>query len=88
MREWEWSPELRDYRPVGEYLCGWREAVRAHWERTGELFERKRFDASVQPSMLALIPSPPMPDAVPHVRAKEDVPHEHALPDLYGLRSA
>ncbi|WP_340376588.1 hypothetical protein U5640_16720 [Streptomyces sp. SS7] len=21
-----------------------------------------------------------------HVRAKEDVPHEHALPDLYGLR--
>lgn len=25
------------------------------------------------------------PDQGPHVRHKEDVPHEHALPDLYGL---
>lgn len=29
-----------------------------------------------------------MPEQVPHVRHREDVPHEHALPDLYGLRRA
>jgi hypothetical protein len=23
---------------------------------------------------------------VPHLRDKEDVPHEHAIPDFYGLK--
>ncbi|MEV0470732.1 hypothetical protein [Streptomyces prunicolor] len=31
------------------------------------------------------IPKVNVGSCVPHVRDKEDVPHEHALPDLYGL---
>lgn len=45
MREWAWSVSRREYRPVGEYMCGWRSAERAYWEKTGELFSRKRFSA-------------------------------------------
>jgi hypothetical protein len=45
MREWEWSTELRDYRRAGEYLCGWREAVKALYLQTGELFTDCRFEA-------------------------------------------
>lgn len=56
LREWQWSVDLRDFRPVGEYMCGWRPAVRAYWEQTGELFERKRFDAHAVG--LSLVPSP------------------------------
>ncbi|MCF3174763.1 hypothetical protein IPZ61_15705 [Streptomyces sioyaensis] len=46
LREWEWSPDARDYRAVGEYMCGWREAVRAYYIKTGEFAERQRFTAS------------------------------------------
>jgi hypothetical protein len=35
--------------------------------------------------LAAVVDDPPMPDNIPHVRHREDVPHEHALPDLYGL---
>ncbi len=45
LREWEWSPELRDYKRAGEYLCGWREAVKALYLQTGELFTQCRFEA-------------------------------------------
>ncbi|MGW6920887.1 hypothetical protein ACWGA9_06320 [Streptomyces sp. NPDC054950] len=45
MREWEWSPELHDYQRVGEYLCGWREGVRAQYLKTGELFVNQSFSA-------------------------------------------
>ncbi|MFE3409418.1 hypothetical protein ACFXMT_14110 [Streptomyces mirabilis] len=44
LREWEWSAELRDYKPAGEYMCGWKEAVKAYYLRTGELFINQRFD--------------------------------------------
>ncbi|MFE1763076.1 hypothetical protein ACFW81_02470 [Streptomyces angustmyceticus] len=46
LREWEWSADRRDYRAVGEYLCGWREAVRAYYVKTGEFAERQRFVAT------------------------------------------
>lgn len=49
LREWHWSAELRDFRPAGEYLCGWREAVKVMYQQTGHLFEGQRFRASAQP---------------------------------------
>lgn len=53
LREWEWSPELRDYRRAGEYLCGWREAVKALYLQTGELFKDQHFEA--RPAGLPLV---------------------------------
>ncbi|MFF1812415.1 hypothetical protein ACFVXW_25440 [Streptomyces sp. NPDC058251] len=53
MREWEWSTELRDYRRAGEYLCGWREAVKALYLQTGELFTDCRFEA--RPAALPVV---------------------------------
>lgn len=47
LREYEWSTEAREYRPVGEYLSGWREAIRAYYLKTGEFFEEKRFTARI-----------------------------------------
>jgi hypothetical protein len=35
----------------------------------------------------AVRPLDAIPEQIPHVRDKEDVPHEDALPDLYGLPS-
>lgn len=43
LREWEWSADLGDYRRVGEYMCGWREASRAYYLRTGQFVDRARF---------------------------------------------
>jgi hypothetical protein len=54
LREWAWSSALREYEPVGEYMCGWRTAIRTHWVNTGEMFERRRFD----PKPPALLPIP------------------------------
>ncbi|MGX1133228.1 hypothetical protein RKD49_005418 [Streptomyces glaucescens] len=45
IREWQWAAEPQEFRPVGEYLCGWRSAVKAYFELTGELFSHCRFDA-------------------------------------------
>ena len=59
IREWEWSASRREYKAVGEYMCGWREAVRAYWIKTGEMIERQRFDASAYPvGVVPLAPSP------------------------------
>jgi hypothetical protein len=49
LREWEWSSELRDYKPVGEYMCGWRQAVKELYLRTGELIEDRSFSATAVP---------------------------------------
>jgi hypothetical protein len=54
LREWAWSPAQREYEPVGEYMCGWRVAIRTHWTNTGENFERRRFDPRPGP----LLPIP------------------------------
>jgi hypothetical protein len=70
--EWEWRGGL--YVPAGEPWETWRAAARRYFEITGKLIERQRFYANLDG-----IPGQP------HVRSKEDVPHEHALPDLYGV---
>jgi len=38
-REWKWSSSAHAYEPAGEYLCGWRSALRAYFDLTGELFD-------------------------------------------------
>ncbi|MGI5408183.1 hypothetical protein ACQEV9_15450 [Streptomyces chartreusis] len=75
--EWEWSHGV--FEPTGEPWETWREAARKYFDLTGRRIERQRFRADLS-STLNGIPNQP------HVRSKEDVPHEHALPDLYGLR--
>jgi hypothetical protein len=79
LQEWDWCQDMHDYRPAGEYLCGWREAARQYFEVTGELIDRKRFSASTRPQLV---------DQGPYVGHKHDVPHEGALPDLYGPPAA
>lgn len=74
--EWEWSAREHAYTPTGEPWETWRAAARKYFEITGRRIERQRFRASL---------SPQSRNTVPNVRHKEDVPHEHALPDLYGL---
>lgn len=62
LQEWAWSTSLGDYKRVGEYMCGWRLAIRTHWEATGEMFERRRFEANprafVLPASLPPLPTP------------------------------
>jgi hypothetical protein len=89
-QQWEYCSATRSYEPVGEYLCQWKQAARVYFERTGELISRQKFSASTRPPVLSAVVGPrsPLTDQGPHVKAKEDVPHEDALPDLYGLRSA
>ncbi|AUG87319.1 hypothetical protein HOS59_gp55 [Streptomyces phage Rowa] len=93
MREWHYSEDLGDYKRVGEYMCGWREAIKALYLKTGELFVGKRFcpctDVNNHGGLSvyrdeSLLPAIPR-QTIPYVRHKEDVPHEGALPDLYGL---
>lgn len=64
IREWEWCPVRREYVPMGEYMCGWREAIRDYYVKTGELFHTKRFSARVGPVKvvpdLVPLPSPPV----------------------------
>jgi hypothetical protein len=86
IREWSWCTSERDYVPVGEYLCGARDAIRSYWETTGELFNP--YSEGYQRRASAMTVVPPQLHTPPYVRHREDVPHEHALPDLYGLRSA
>lgn len=43
MREYQWSIADRAFLPVGEYLCGWRSAMRAYFDQTGELFDGQHF---------------------------------------------
>ena len=57
----EWQAQRGEYEPVGEYLCGWKAAVRAYWEATGILFEGKGFDARSGP--FAVISLPPIASA-------------------------
>lgn len=72
--EWHWGAGV--YEPSDEPWETWRAAARRYFEITGRMIERQRFRASLTPVSL---------NSVPNVRHKEDVPHEHALPDLYGL---
>lgn len=37
MQEWQWAVETREFKPVGEYLCGWRDALRKYFATTSEL---------------------------------------------------
>jgi len=53
IREWEWSSSTRDYRRAGEYLCGWREAVKALYRQTGELMINQKFES--RPAGLPLV---------------------------------
>jgi hypothetical protein len=61
IREWQWSADIRDFRPVGEYLSGWREACKAYYVKTGELFHHRRFDPSVRMAELVPLPLPAIP---------------------------
>lgn len=85
MREWEWSGEIKGYRRIGEYLCGWREAVKALYLKTGTLMPNCRFEARPGEDAANVLAARMPFKHIPHVRDKEDVPHEAALPDLYGL---
>lgn len=59
LREWQWDPGAREFRPAGEYLCGWRSGLRAYFDQTGELFGHPKFVARpagiplIVPSVLA-----------------------------------
>ncbi|MFC9620237.1 hypothetical protein ACFTXM_09635 [Streptomyces sp. NPDC056930] len=46
LREWQWSPDTHGYVLAGEYLCGWRDGVRAYYLKTGEFIEREHFSAA------------------------------------------
>jgi hypothetical protein len=63
MREWVWSPVRHDFEPVGEYLCGWREAIQAYYRLTGQVFSEKRFEA--RPLMSAAPTLVPLPSRCP-----------------------
>ncbi|MCX4554176.1 hypothetical protein [Streptomyces sp. NBC_01500] len=45
LREWDWCPIRGAYHAEGEYLCGWREGVRALYLKTGEYIEDQTFRA-------------------------------------------
>lgn len=47
MREWHWADVRGVFEPVGEYLCGFREAARELFRMTGHLIELMRFDPAV-----------------------------------------
>ena len=53
LREYQWIPVAREFEPVGEYLCGWRAAMRCYFDMTGERFD-DHFDP--QPALLAESP--------------------------------
>ena len=48
-REWQWDAAARAFRAVGEYLCGWRPAVKALYLQTGYLMSGQRFNARLSP---------------------------------------
>jgi hypothetical protein len=89
LKEWRWCQREHLYEAASEYLSGWQEAIRAYFRMTGEFFGRGGFrDFVYSPELVRLdaIPTQPAPVTnLPHVRDKEDVPHEHALPSLWGL---
>lgn len=91
MQEWAWSAEAREFKRAGEYLSAWKEAIRAYYMRTGEIFEDKRFSARSGMALHRELERQPVRTInasvsnMPHVRHKEDVPHEAALPNLWGL---
>jgi hypothetical protein len=52
LQEWQWAPDGREFRPAGEYMCGWRDALRKYFEKTGELPPAGTF----RPRMIAQSP--------------------------------
>jgi hypothetical protein len=53
--EWAWCPIRRAYLATGDYLCGWREAVKDMYAKTGELFIGRAFRPNV--TRLHFVPS-------------------------------
>jgi len=45
LREWQYDAASHEYEAAGEYLCGWRAAIRSYFELTGELWGEQHFDA-------------------------------------------
>jgi len=37
LQEWQWSSDAGMFKPVGEYLCGWRDALKGYLMKMGEL---------------------------------------------------
>lgn len=92
MREWEWSADAKQYRPAGEYLSGWREAIRAFYRLTGEFYEEKRFQTRCG-FPIKTDPDSPRPDdssdSKPgNVLEFPAMPHREGAPTLYVLRRA
>lgn len=84
------------WRPVNEpwvHVPAWQSltlSAQLHIPRYSDHDERRLIDTGqTDVSTLRLKPvadyAPSIPQQIPHVRHKEDVPHEHALADLYGL---
>lgn len=71
---WAWGADRGRYEPEPEPWNLWD-------ERAAELCRAPVAYTLSGLSRLALA-------LTPHVRDKEDVPHEHAIPDLYGLSEA
>lgn len=57
LREWAYDPVQRAYLATGDYMCGWREAARSYYRKTGEVFEGRKFDAQgISVPALTLVP--------------------------------
>lgn len=88
--EWQWF----DHQPIGEPWVHWPAwenlcfAAQLHIPRYVEHDDHRLIESgATDVRTLRLQPVAddiPMPVTVPHVRDKEDVPYEGALPNLYG----
>lgn len=77
---WEWNADLGRYAPEAEPWNLWD-------ERNAEAMRsRPPYTLSGFSRLVVGLLTPPDPG--PIVRHREDVPHEHALPDFYGLNAA
>lgn len=64
LQEWQWAPDIGEFRPAGEYLCGWRDALRKYFDKTGELPPIGGFRARMiaqSPCWVAQSPEQPAP---------------------------
>lgn len=96
LNRWVGEHEWYRWRPIAEplvHLPAWESlpfAAQLHIPRYTDHDDHKLIDSGATDvrtlRMAPITDDTVIPDHVPHVRDKEDVPHEHALPDLYGLR--
>lgn len=47
LQEFQWSSDVREFRPAGDYLCGWRQALKGYFVKMGELPPEGTFRAKM-----------------------------------------